>query len=746
MRKAWLVIVGLVVFPVLSAEAQTPSRPEVLSLDFEGNQRFSDRELRNAIVTRETACRSFVVQPFCWVGTEFALDRAFLNPRTFQQDFVRIQVLYFRSGYREAQVDTTVHRVEEARVELEFHLEEGRPIRITDLTVVGTDDEELVRQVSSDLPIGVGDVLDLVELDLARDVITRRLQNLGFAHADVLRNLSIVPAEYEAQVEYDVYTGPRARFGEIEIEGHEKVTETVIRRMLPFREGDLYGRDLLFEAQRNIYNLEIFRHAAIEPDLEHVPDSIVPLNVSVNEGDTHRVRAGGGWNSAECLTGETRWSSRNFQGGARRLVLRSRLSNLGTHQLEDSLCGGAGTGVYGDLNWVVSADFTQPWIFSPRNSFSASLYAERQSLQDVFVRQALGLNLTLTRRIGRGTPLSLFYRPQLAQLDAAEIFFCTSFLVCDPVDIDVLQASNLLSPAGFVVSRDRANRALSPTGGYTALLDFEHASRLTGSDFDYERVLAEASVFLGLPADIVLATRLRGGWLNAGEFRGLEATAQGDRPRIAHPQKRFYAGGANSVRGFAQNQLGPRVVSVEVDDLIFPVGDRTEPVCTPQQVADLSCSAGDLGDTRFFARPTGGANLLEGNVELRFPLWPPLVRGAAFVDFGQVWDSSSEASLGELAVTPGVGVRYSTPIGPIRIDVAYSPRRSDMVPVVTSSLRPFDPERDAPDDRIQGPGGETLDWVRLDELAPLGPRVLLDGDGGFSFRRLQLHFSIGQAF
>ncbi len=748
MRTLLLTLCGAVVLFLTGGEAlvaQTPSRPEVLDLRFEGNERFSDGQLRNAIVTRKTACRSFVVQPFCWVGAEFALDRAYLAPRTFRDDFIRIQIFHFRSGYREAQVDTTIERVADTEVEVTFHIDEGRPIRIVELDLVGAEGEAGAG-LMEDLPVETGQPLDLVLLDVARDTLTRRLRNRGFAHADILRNIDISPEEYEARVEYDVYTGPRARFGQIEISGNQKVDEAVIRRMLPLSEGDPYSRELIFEAQRNLYNLEIFRHASVQQDLEHQPDSVIPLEVTVNEGDAHRVRAGAGWNTAECFTGEARWSSRNFQGGARRLVLRSRLSNLAAHQLEDSACSGAGTGVYGDVNWVLSADFTQPWIFSPRNSFSASLYAERQSLQDVFVREALGVNLTLTRRLSRATPLSLFYRPQLARLDAAEIFFCTSFLVCDPRDIDVLQAYNLLSPAGVAVSRDRTNRAFSPTRGYSALLDLEHASRFSGSDFDYERVLAEVSGYWSLGADVVLAGRVRGGALRAGEFRGLDAAPGEDRPSIAHPQKRFYAGGANSVRGYAQNELGPQVVSVDVDDLIFPVGDRPDAACTPADVADRSCDAGGLDDTHFFSRPTGGANLLEGNVELRFPVWRPLLRGAAFVDFGQVWDDAGSGIREELVFTPGFGLRYNTPIGPVRVDLAYQPPRGGRVPVITSGLRPFDPERDRSEDRIQGPDGGVLDWVRVDELAILEPRVPLDEDRGFSLQRLQLHFSIGQAF
>jgi outer membrane protein assembly complex protein YaeT len=728
-------------------QGQTPTRPEVVSISFEGNRTFRDQMLRNAIVTRQTSCTFVVLKPFCWADRDFSLDRAFLTPRIFELDYARVVIFYRQAGFRQVQVDTVIERRTDTRIDVTYRIEEGEPIRVRELGVSGLEGLDSLR-LSRSLPVSVGDRLDVTVLRATADTLERRLRNEGFAHAEVFRGL-FIPADQplEAQVTFDVFTGPASRFGPIEVVGNEMVEEGVIRRMLPFREGDPYQRDLLFEAQRNLYNLEIFRHAAIVQDLEHSPDSLVPLEVQVNEGNSHRVRMGVGWTTAECFTTESRWSSRNFRGGARRLVLRGGLSNLGTGQLEDSVCAGAGTGVYGDLNWVLSAEFSQPFVFSPRNRFSASIFAERQALQDVFVREGLGMNVTLTRSVGRATPVSVFYRPQLARLDAAEIFFCTTFLVCDPQDIDVLQSFNRLAPVGIGVSRDRTNRAISPTGGYSAMAEFEYASRLTASNFDYERAVAEVAGFQALPWDAVLAGRIRGGWLNAGQFRGLEARTAGDRsPRIAHPQKRFFAGGANSVRGYAQNQLGPRIVSIEVEELLFPTGDRETAVCTPEAVADLSCDATPLGAGRFVPRPAGGSNLLEGNVELRFPIWSPLLRGAGFVDFGQVWGDGVGNGLSDIVVTPGFGVRYSTPVGPVRFDMAYRPARSERAPVVTSTLRPFDPDRDSPGDRIAGPDGERLEWVRQEDLALLAPRISIVDERGFSWRRIQLHFSIGQAF
>ena len=722
---------------------QTQLRPEILSLNFEGNETFADRTLANSIVTRQTTCRSFIVKPFCWLDRDFAVDPAFYNQRVFSLDYVRISQFYRLRGYREVQVDTTISRRTPTQVDLTFTIEEGEPIRIVSFEVLG------VGQVPGDpidrgLPIGVGDRLDMTQVNAARDTITRRLHNRGYPHAEVFRDQFLPDdAPREAELAFDVFTGPRARFGPIAVEGNEQVNETVIRRMIPFNEGSYYSREGIFDAQRQLYSLAIFRHASLVDDLEHEPDSIVPIRVTVAEGDAHRVRSGAGWTTADCFTGETRWSARNFMGGARRLVLRGRLSGVLTSTLEDSICRGAGTGEFARLNWQASAEFTQPWIFSPRNTFTGVIFSERQSVPDIYIREALGLNLSLTRTLGRSNPVTLSYQPQLSRLSAAEVFFCSSFLICNPQEIDILQSANVLAPIGLRGVRDQTNRPVSPTGGYAISADFEHASRFTGSDFDYERITAEGTIFHGFGGGNVLAGRLRGGWINASPFRAFEAQAR-ESVRIAHPQKRFFAGGANSVRGYAQNQMGPRVVTLPVQDLLFgPGGDGG--VCEPVEIQDRSCDASPLAAGQFDSRPSGGSAVVEGSLELRFPIWEA-IGGVAFVDFGQVWAEPSGFGFSGLVATPGVGVRYSTPIGPIRMDVAYRPPERQELPVITSSIRPFREGQDSRTQQIMGPDGERIPWVLQDELARLETPFVVEDDRGFSFRRLQIQVSIGQAF
>jgi outer membrane protein assembly complex protein YaeT len=718
---------------------------EVTRLSFEGNRRFSDRVLANAIITRETECRSPILMPFCWAGARFSLDPSYFNERDFLRDAARVQVFYFQRGYRGAVVDTVVHRPSREEVRVSFRIQEGEPVRVTEVRFEGTEDLP-DPSIAEGLPMRPGDPLSLIALDATRDTLELRLRNGGFAHAEVLRNY-FIPREtpLEAEVTFDLYPGLLTRFGPLTVEGNAKVEEAVIRRMLPFREGDVYSQDLLFAGQRNLYNLDIFRFVGVEPDTASVADSVLPLTIRVSEGDVHRVRAGAGLTTAEYASAEARWSSRNFYGGARRLQITGRVSNLLSGSLESVGPFLEADEEFGRLNWLLSADFTQPWLFSPRNSLQGSLFWERQSWPDVFVRKSRGLSLGVTRTLAISTPLTLSVRPQFSEVRAAEVFFCSNYLVCTREDIRVLQSGNWLNPVGVSLSRDRRNQALSPTRGYSALVDLEHAASWTGSEFLYTRVLADAAWYTQSRSGWVLASRVRGGWVHPEGFRGkrVEGTSQD----IVHPEKRLYAGGSNSVRGFAQNRLGPRVLQVRsVQTLLSSTREDGSPVCSPEEIVDSSCDPGTLDDDRFEPRPTGGTTLLEGSLEVRFPLSGPIWEGATFLDFGQVWGQDSRPALKDVELTPGLGIRYFSPIGPIRVDLAYRFGQGERSQVVTSAIRSFDPELDDPDLRLLGPDGQPLDYLQKDDLVVLGPRVLWGNPPPWSLRRFQVHLSIGQAF
>ena len=729
-------VVCALVATALPASAQRELE-EVTELRFEGNEVFSDRVLGASIVTRPTECRAPLLPFLCWVGSSFAIEPRFFGPREFERDVVRLRLFYYRHGYREALIEPLLDRSGEG-VRVTFLIEEGRPVLIDSLAFGGLDapaDLELLDQ----LPLREGEPLDQMALAAARDSLAIRLRGAGYAHAEVLLDILIPAAQpYAARVAFDVFKGPLARFGSISIEGNERVDRGVVLGMVPFREGSVYDAELVLEARRNLYAMEVFSNVVVAEMPGSRTDSVIPVSVRVLEGDIHRYRTGGGWSTADCVNGEARWTNRNFSGGGRRLQLLGRLSNILNAPLQSTLCRDAGTGPYGQYNWSLSAQFSQPRLFSLRNTFAASVFWERQSLPNLFVRQSLGVDLSVTRGGAPGRSQTIFFRPTAGKLDAADIFFCSSFLVCDFEGIDVLQRSNWLSPVGLRLSQERLGQGFGPASGHSLAAEIEHASGLTGSDFTYNMVVGEASAFREFQRGWVLAGRVRGGWLGSGEFGALGPDAGA---AIAHPQKRFYSGGATSVRGFAHNQLGPRVLFVDVETLVGAPDGDTAP-CTPAQVVDLSCDPRTLGDDRFTSNPTGGSRLLQGNVEVRFPFSSGDWQGTLFLDFGQVWADDSSQEPVNLEWTPGMGIRYFTAIGPLRLDLAYRFSGGEEQRVLTSGIRPYDPAADNPEEKLAAAPG----FVRSGQLEILPHPVLFGESADWSLSRLQLHLSLGQVF
>lgn len=713
--------------------------PELLSVRFEGNESFPDDSLARAIVSQETECRSAVLRfpiPFCGLGLDFALRRSFLRTRQLPLDQTRLIIWYQRRGFFEVEVAAPRLTESERGVDVLFSIDEGSPVVARSIAYEGTDGLD-VPDLLDDLPIEAGVLLSTASLEATSDSIRRRLNDRGYAYADVFRR-ALRPTEdpYNAEVTFEVVPGPRSTYGQIDVTGLEKLSLGTVLRTLPFTTRDVYRASDVQEAGARLRGLEIVRNASVTPIIEQNLDSVIDIRVELQESDAYRVRAGGGWSSSECLNIESRWTSRNFAGGGRLLQVRGRLGNVLAPQFRDVLCTQSGLGAFADPTWRASVDLVQPWIFSTRNALTAAVFGERQSLPDVFIRRAIGFEGGLVRTVRRGTLLTLFFRPELSELDADDVLFCTGFLVCAPSDIAELEGANWLSPVGVNMSQDYSDDLLNPRRGRRLVLELEHAGGWTGSDFRYDRVVLESSWYAPLASGAVLATRFRGGWVGSGGFADLVGASSA--VDVVHPQKRFFAGGANSVRGFSQSRLGPRVLVTSLDRLLSQGEGGAG--CAPASVADRSCDASAMPDGSFQVRPTGGARVLEANAELRFRLasW---LEGVTFTDVGQAWASGVGLSLGDLEFSPGMGIRFPSPVGPIRLDVAYRFRGGEFLDVVTPQITPFDAQVHDLTDRIVVDGG-TLPWVRTEELALLGPAVLFGEREG----RIQVHISIGQAF
>ena len=719
------VCLALTALSAAPLRSQVGLEREVVTLEFDGNQAFTDDRLANAIVLDQTRCKTFALAPFCWL-TDWGLvhNRAYLDEAVLPADLLRLRLFYRRRGYRAVAIDTAVERLD-GEVRVRFEIDEGPPTVLDTLVLTGTEGILPPASVRATFPLQPGQPFDLVELSRGKEALADRLRNRGYPRAAVLDEYFIPRDSRSVELTLDVRPGPRARFGEVRVGTGGGLGEGVVRKILSFEPGQLYRQERVLQSQRDLYQLEAVRFANIETDVGEDPDTLVDVSVNVTPAEPRTVRAGVGVTTTDCVQTEARFTHRNFLGGARRLQVTGRLSNLLAEQLGETFpCTGVGRDrVFQQLGFTARADFREPFFLSSGNSLEASLFLERESVPDIFVRESRGGEVSLTRRLRPRMPLTVGYRPELTSFDeqSADVFFCVNFGFCQPDDIRALTESRWLSPLTAAWSYDRTNAAFSPTSGYYVDVSGEWADRVTGSDYQYVRFNLEAADFEEIADGVVLAVRFRTGFVEAlgGQPFGDPLAEEDD--VVVHPRKRFFVGGSQSVRGFEQNLLGPTVLLFQASECPDRFGTTRDELAAC--ALELAARPTDPNDV-FDERPVGGDAAFEANIELRLDVAGPWTV-VGFVDVGQVW-----VDIGDLqapVASPGAGVRFESPVGPLRLDVGYDPTSPDRLPAVAELAN--------------------QEIVELPLAVPFDP-FTYDGRTGFTefWRRLQLNISIGEAF
>jgi outer membrane protein insertion porin family len=615
-----------------------------------------------------------------WIGLG---DRRRLNERDFERDVERIAVLYRASGFLEVVVDTLVRRTDEAAY-ITFRIEEGPPLVLERLAITGLDTvplpparrERLVR----DLPLRQGDPFNRLLLGVVADTLATRLRDIGYPRATVyLAERDVDAAARRARLELRVAPGRRAVFGDFTVEGVSGGDSAFVTRLLAARRGRPYRISDVNRSQRNLALSELHRFASVEidttrfaprapTDWEEGLDS-VPLLIRVVPAARHRLSASTGYGTDDCF---------RAAAGCRRLAADS----IGSRE----------------LNYAASVSLRRPAFLSPANHLGLVAFAERRSEFTVYRREEYGGSVTLTRETGRRIPVTFGYRLAYGATTASDLTFCAFFNACTPEDIGLLQERQRQGVAIVGVTSLRVNNLLDPSRGSSVGFQVSHSAQYTWSEpFQrFSRAVGDASIYRPVGQDMVAAFRVRAGVLGSPANRIGETTTL-----FVPPEQRFYAGGPNDVRGFDRNELGP-VVYVILDRQLTP-GEDDE---IPPGLVSVS--------------PVGGNRLLVVNAELRVPspFLPGRTRLVGFVDGGSVWESSRGDGLAEpfrFRVTPGMGFRVATPLGPARLDMAYNGYR-----------RPPGPLYAAKQDG-------TLELLRTDYVLPRKSGVTV-------------HFAIGHAF
>lgn len=672
---------------------------------FERTDPFHADSLSKLVDTQPSRC-SFLGLPLCVPLTRIGRQEHRVNVNRISGDVETLERFYRIAGYFNTRVEPAVEPIGDD-VAVTFAIERGDPIVLDQLTVTGTEEIMDPAEVMRLLPLQPGDLFHLGRFLETSDRMLRALHRRGYAYAEVLRSFSVDTVDNRAEASLEVVTGPVVTVDSVIVRGVPNLGREAVLRQLEVREGDLLRQEDLLESQRNLYQLEVVSLASVTvaPDTDQADPadrSRATVLVSVAEAALREVEAALGFGTIECLRTDAQWVHRSFTGGARRLAVRASLSRLG---VGEPFALGAGRTIcptvasdtdFGgnEFDYVLSADFTQPYFVSPRNQIGIRFFAERQSEPGQFQRVAVGSRSSVSRRLGARSGISAAIEGEQGRTRASPALFCAAFLVCEPETIDSLARPRFRTELVLNYVVDRANAPIDPTAGYVARTGVAWATPALGSQVAFFRWTGESAFYGELTPRHIAALSLR-----LGNFFRTATLDQVE--HFLPPEDRFYAGGASSVRGFDRNGLGP---GVYVTDAVRVEDGQVVPENEPRFV------------------PSGGTAVVVGNAELRIPspVWSDLVRLVFFADVGAVGTGSLwDLSTSDWRVTPGAGIRLRTPVGPIRMDVGVNPYDRPIAPLLLTDLA-------------------TGRVVRVaDEFQAPRP--------GF-FGRTRLHVGIGQAF
>lgn len=457
--------------------------------------------------------------------------------------------------------------------------------------------------------------------DAARAMVLR-LRQRGHPFARVEPELELDRERHTVDIRFAVDPGPRAVIEEIAIRGNDRTRASVIRRELVFARGERFTQGALEVSRRHLLALGFFDAVDIDAAPGSRPDLAV-VTVTVKERDTGTFSVGAGLASSQGFIGTAQVSQRNLFGTGHSLALQAAISE---RQRDFAL------------------RYRDPRVFDSRWSASAEIYNRREQWQG-FARRATGGAVSVGRPLGRHLYGSLTYRAEKVGAETSGDLATLARLAGPANSADLLRGG-LVSSLRATLTYDTRDNPLFPRRGSDAGGYLEVASPLIGSEVDSER----AGAWLRTHYPIGPLT------LHAGAEVGVVTTRD---PRGVPLAQRFQAGGIGSVRGYAPGELGPRLLL------------GTDP-------------GGALDEVSL-----GGNLMARASVELTAPLIESLgIDALVFFDAGNVYNLDSrycEAAgcpgsagdvLGGLRTSVGFGLRWRSPIGPLRFEWGIPLRRA----------------------------------------------------------------------
>jgi outer membrane protein assembly complex protein YaeT len=571
-------------------------------------------------------------------------ERMFIQPAGFlilrhgrysdgfsERDRKAIEALYRDNGFRDVKVTIDVHDNYEGKngnVAVTAVIEEGAQYKVSGLTIEGMTRKDK-GTITRLLALSPGEPYSDTAVGMDRDYIQEVYQSSGYPDVEFQSRIAVDKAAHEVRVQYIVTEGRQRFVRDVLITGLHTTRHRLVDPATSVHAGDPLSWTEMGRMQRRLYNLGVFDKVdmAIQNPDGDTDSKYVLYNFT--EGNRYNMAVGFGLEVANFGGSQTSLDNpAGTAGVAPRVDLEaSRLNLWGLgHSINFK-------GRYSTLDRRLSLNYLAPRFHNVqgRNISVTGLYDNTRDVLTFTARRLEG-SFQVSNQLSKTTTLLVRYTWRDVRIDP-------NTLKIDPGLIPLVSQPAQIAMIGGNLVQDRRDDPVNAHRGYYNTVDFGVAERYLGGSRNFTRFLARNSYYKRITGDWVLASNTQFGWIH--QF-GLAAT---DNPITYVPlAEHFFGGGSMSMRAFPENQAGPR---------------------------DLT--------TGF---PLGGDALLFHQTELRFPFLGANIQGVFFHDMGNIYTDLKSISFRTqqnglqdfdyMVHAAGFGVRYKTPLGPVRLDLAYS--------------------------------------------------------------------------
>jgi len=570
-------------------------------------------------------------------------ERLFLIPKSFEfrrgrysealrtRDEGAITALYQSNGFRDVKVTSRMQDDYQGRKgdqAVFMDIVEGPMYRVGNLNIIGVKQLDLSRTLTS-ISSQTGQPYSEFSIAIDRETIIRKYGDEGFADATFEWDAAQGTEPNTVDLTFTIHEGERQFVRQVVVTGLDTTRPGLVNKQLRLNPGDPLSQTAMADTQRRLYDLGIFSQVNMAIQNPEGVESHRYVLYDLEEARRYSVTVGAGLEFGR-IGGSNAVTDLSDPGGATGVSPRlsidvTRLNFLGTGQSVTF------QGRLSTLQQRAAVSYFVPRIFNDPN-FDATFSILYDDTHDVRTFRSVRRegSAQVLQRVTK--PLTLFYRFSYREVTASQ-------LKIDPLLLPLLAQSVRVGIASFNLVQDRRDDPTDPHKGIYNTLDLGLASKIFGSETSFVRVLGRNATYYKIGQKIILARQTQFGVMPA-----FDIPPNSDPTDPIPLPERFYGGGGNTHRGFPENQAGPR-------DLL----------------------------TGF---PLGGSALFFNNTELRFPLYGANVSGVLFEDAGNIFSSLSKLSFrvdqrdvsdfNYMVHAVGFGIRYRTPVGPIRADLAYS--------------------------------------------------------------------------